>query len=134
MSLQCNHEKTDTHLLLDAKASCDEGNNSIVFCMRRYQSVYVGKVILSSNKKTWTFHTVNLLTNPFWYEMFIYRVLNKLKIFYEAINKNEISLGSKVTCKQQQKKTDVLRQIKDENVTISPQIHKMLHWHVLFAI
>ena len=31
MSLHCNHEKTNTDLLLDAKASCDEGNDSIVF-------------------------------------------------------------------------------------------------------
>ena len=30
MSLQCNHEEADTRLLLHAKASCDEGSDSIV--------------------------------------------------------------------------------------------------------
>ena len=30
MSLQCNHAETDTRPLLNAKASCDEGNFSIV--------------------------------------------------------------------------------------------------------
>ena len=30
MSLQCNYEEADTRLLLYSKASCDEGNNSIV--------------------------------------------------------------------------------------------------------
>ena len=30
-------------------------------------------------------------------------------------------------------KTDVLRQIKNENVTISPKIRNMLRWELLFA-
>ena len=62
----------------------------------------------------------------------MYSVLNKLRIFYESINKKQRRLGRNLTTVAEKKKRDVLGQIKDENVTISLKIHKLLSGSYFF--
>ena len=62
----------------------------------------------------------------------MYSVLNKLRIFYESINKKYIRLGRNLKTVAEKYRDD-LGQIKDENVTISLKIHKLLAGSYFFS-
>ena len=66
MSLQCNHEEADTRLLLHAKASCDEGSDSIVLIYEDTAVFILALSTLQDGEKRRTYKKENYKSDRNW--------------------------------------------------------------------